>query len=86
NAYTITDRGTWLVMRSKLSLKLYVEGDSLLFNPYSVIAVNPERYPTINYLGAMSLIAWLTSVEGQNLIKNFRMKGQPLFFPTAINN
>ena len=66
--------------------KLYVEGDSLLFNPYSVIAVNPVRYPTINYLGAMSLIAWLTSVEGQNLIKNFRLKGQPLFFPTAINN
>ena len=28
NAYTITDRGTWIVMRSKLSLQVLVEGDS----------------------------------------------------------
>ena len=86
NAYTLTDRGTWLVMRSKLSLKLFAEGDAELYNPYSIIAVNPARYPSINYLGAMSLIAWLTSVEGQNRIRNFRLKGQPLFFPTAIIN
>lgn len=86
NAYTITDRGTWLVMRAKLSLKLLAEGDAELYNPYSIIAVNPARYPSINYLGAMSLIAWLTSVEGQNRIRNFRLQGQPLFIPTAIKN
>ena len=86
NAYTITDRGTWLVMRSKLSLKLLAEGDAELYNPYSIIAVNPARYPSINYLGAMSLIAWLTSVEGQARIKNFRLEGQPYFIPTAIKN
>ncbi|MEC9011698.1 MAG: substrate-binding domain-containing protein [SAR324 cluster bacterium] len=86
NAYTITDRGTWLVMRSQLSLKLLAEGDAELYNPYSIIAVNPERYPSINYLGAMSLIAWLTSVEGQNRIRNFRLEGQALFIPTAIKN
>jgi tungstate transport system substrate-binding protein len=85
-AYTITDRGTWMVMRSKLSLKLLAEGDAELYNPYSIIAVNPARYPSINYLGAMSLIAWLTSVEGQNRIRNFRLDGQPLFIPTAIKN
>ncbi len=84
NAYTITDRGTWLVMRSQLSLKLLAEGDAELYNPYSIIAVNPARYPSINYLGAMSLIAWLTSVEGQNRIRNFRLEGQALFIPTAI--
>ena len=85
-AYTITDRGTWLVMRSKLSLKLLAEGDIELYNPYSIIAVNPARFPSINYLGAMSLISWLTSVEGQNRIRNFRLEGQPLFIPTAIKN
>ena len=36
NAYTITDRGTWLVMRSQLSLKLLAEGDAELYNPYSI--------------------------------------------------
>ncbi|HBL54646.1 MAG TPA: tungsten ABC transporter substrate-binding protein [Candidatus Lambdaproteobacteria bacterium] len=86
NAYTISDRGTWLVMRSKLSLKLLTAGDTELQNPYSIIAVNPARYPRINYLGAMSLIAWLTSVEGQNQIRKFRLEGQPLFIPTAIKN
>jgi len=34
----------------------------------------------------MSLIAWLTSVEGQNHIRNFRLEGQPLFTPTAVKN
>jgi tungstate transport system substrate-binding protein len=86
NAYTISDRGTWLVLRSKLFLKLLAEGDPALDNPYSMIAVNPARYPSINYLGAMSLIAWMTSVEGQNHIHNFQLESQPLFIPSAIKN
>ena len=84
NAYTISDRATWLVLRSKLSLKLLFEGDPELHNIYSIIAVNPSRYPGINYMGAMSLIAWLTSVDGQNKIRKFKFDGQSLFFPIAI--
>jgi len=84
NAYTMTDRGTWLTMSSKLSLKLLSEGDSKLHNPYSIIAVNPSRYPTINYLGAMTLIAWMTSVEGQNRINEFKINGVSLFIPNAL--
>ena len=86
NAYTISDRGTWLVLHSKLSLKLLVEGDPELHNPYSIIAVNPYRYPGVNYMGAMSLIAWMTSVDGQNKIRQFRLNGRSLFIPTAIRN
>ena len=86
NAYTISDRGTWLAFKSKLTLKLLAEGDTELHNPYSIIAVNPARYPGINYLGAMSLIAWITSVEGQEKIGNFRINGQLLFTPVAIKN
>ena len=86
NAYTISDRGTWLAFKSKLSLKLLAEGDTELHNPYSMIAVNPARYPGINYLGAMSLIAWITSVEGQEKIGNFRINGQLLFTPVAVKN
>jgi len=84
NAYTMTDRGTWLTMSSRLSLKILSEGDSKLHNPYSIIAVNPSRHPTINYLGAMSLIAWMTSVEGQKLINEFKINGETLFEPNAI--
>ena len=83
-AYTMTDRGTWLTMNSRLSLKLLSEGDSRLHNPYSIIAVNPSRYPTINYLGAMSLIAWMTSADGQKRINEFKINGETLFIPNAI--
>ena len=86
NAYTISDRGTWLALKSKLSLELLAEGDTKLHNPYSIIAVNPARYPGINYLGAMSLIEWITSVEGQEKIGNFRINGQLLFTPVALKN
>ncbi len=84
DAYTLTDRGTWLAMRAKLPSKILVQGDTQLFNPYGVIAVNPARYPEINYAGAMALIAWVTSVPGQTIVSNFAIDGEPLFKPLAI--
>lgn len=83
-AYTMTDRGTYLTMKSKLSLHILVEGDSRLRNPYSVIAVNPARHPHAGYVEAMALIGWLTSPEGQQIIANFRKEGEALFFPDAL--
>jgi tungstate transport system substrate-binding protein len=82
--YTLTDRGTWLAMRARLPLKLLAAGDARMFNPYGVIAVNPDRYRDINYRDAMGLIAWLTSVEGQKIIADFTINDQPLFIPTAV--
>ena len=83
HAYTLADRGTWLALRRKLDLEILVQGSTPLFNPYGVIAVNPARYPDVNYPGAMALIAWLTSAEGQNTIAAYRVDGQSLFFPVA---
>ena len=83
-AYTLTDRGTWLALRKRLPLEILTQGDERLFNPYGIIAVNPARYPDANYLGAMQLIAWMTSPEGQALIGNFRVEGQALFIPNAV--
>jgi tungstate transport system substrate-binding protein len=85
-AYTLTDRGTYLVFRQKLDLSLLFEKDPILSNPYHVIAVNPARHPKVNYLGAMLFIGWLTSHEGQEIIRNFGKEkfGQPLFVPTAV--
>ena len=80
-AYTLTDRGTWLVFRKRLPLELLVEGDARLHNPYGIIAVNPARNPHVDYQGAMALISWITSDEGTRLIQNFQLEGQPLFIP-----
>jgi tungstate transport system substrate-binding protein len=84
-AYTLADRGTWLSMKDKLpGLRIVSEGDPFLFNPYGVIAVNPEKWPKANYLAAMQYIAWLTSAEGQRIIRDYKLGGQQLFFPDAV--
>jgi tungstate transport system substrate-binding protein len=84
DAYTLTDRGTWLAYRGRLELALLLQGDPPLFNPYGVIAVNPERHPHANYAGATALIDWLASAEGQKMIARFSVDGQALFHPLLI--
>lgn len=86
SAYTLTDRGTWLSYQQKSQLKVLVEGDKRLFNPYGIIAVNPNKYHDINYLGAMAFIAWITSPETQEKIGNYRINNQVLFTPMAVLN
>lgn len=82
-AYTLTDRGTWIAYGAKLDLEIMLEGDPRLHNPYGIIAVNPAVHPHVNYEGAMLLIGWVTSPEGQSIIADFKRDGQPLFFPSA---
>jgi len=86
-AYTLADRGTYLIFRDKVNLEVLLEGDNRLFNPYSVIAINPVKFPHVNYIKAMAFIGWLTSREGQAIIKDFAKNKfrQPLFIPMAIS-
>ena len=84
-AYTLSDRGTWIAMKDKLQgLRILEEGDPGLFNPYGVIAVNPQKHPEVNYMAAMQYIAWVTSVQGQKVIRDYTMGGQQLFTPDAV--
>ena len=82
--YTLSDRGTFLAMIDKIDLVVLVEGDSKLFNPYGIIAVNPALHEHANYEGAMSLITFLTSRKGQSIIGEFRKNGEQLFYPDVI--
>lgn len=84
-AYTLADRGTWIAMKDKLpGLRILSEGDPALFNPYGVIAVNPQKHPEANYMAAMQYIAWVTSIQGQKIIRDYTMGGQQLFTPDAV--
>ena len=84
-AYTLADRGTWIAMKDKLpGLRILSEGDPALFNPYGVIAVNPAKHPEANYMAAMQYIAWVTSAQGQKVIREYTMGGQQLFTPDAV--
>ena len=82
-AYTLTDRGTYVSYRDKLDLPILLEGDARMFNPYGIIAVNPKKYPEINYQGANALIDWMTSEPGQALIASYKVEGEQLFTPSA---
>ena len=79
NAYVMVDRGTYLFSKDNMRLKIVVEGDKDLFNPYGVIAVNPNKHPHVKHEFSMALIAWLTSVECQELINDFKINGEQLF-------
>jgi len=82
-AYTLTDRGTWLSFANKDDFKVLVEGDPKLFNQYGVILVNPEKHPNVKAKQGQAFIEWLTGPEGQAAIANYKIDGQQLFFPNA---
>jgi tungstate transport system substrate-binding protein len=82
-AYTLTDRGTWLSFANKDDFKIVVEGDDKLFNQYGVILVNPEKHPQVKAKRGQAFIEWLTGPEGQAAIADYKIDGQQLFFPNA---
>src|SRR5699024_12689910 len=82
-AYTITDRATYLSMMDDLDLEIVVEGDENLFNQYGVLPVNPDKNDSINNEAAVEFLEWLISDEGQELISEFGEDeyGEALFTP-----
>lgn len=85
-AYTLSDRATYLARTLEgIELEILVQGDRLLFNPYGVIAVNPDKGPHINYRLARQFIDWLTSLPVQEEIGHFGREqfGAPLFTPDS---
>ncbi len=82
-AYALADRGTWISFKNKQDLKIVVEGDPVLFNPYGVMVVNPAKHPHIKAKDASAFVNWLISAEGQAAIAGFKLDGQQLFFPNA---
>jgi len=83
-AYVLADMGTILKYGPKNTLKVLFEGDNILKNFYSVIAVNPVKFPETRYREAIDFIAFVTSLEGQRLIATYKKHGVNLFYPDAI--
>lgn len=83
DAYTLTDRGTWLTFNNKGNLHLLFSGDPLLFNPYGIILVSPRRHPHVKFSEATHFARWITSAEGQAAIAAFRIDGFQVFCPNA---
>lgn len=88
-AYTITDRGTYLKYKlgrkQGLDLEILCEGDQHLFNPYGIIPVNPQKFSHVKFEWAENFAKWLTSPKAQALIAEYRIEGQQAFFPDAVS-
>lgn len=83
NAYTLSDRGTFLARTRQLKLQVVVEGDPDLLNFYSAIQLNPARYPEVKSDLSKQLTDWLCSPEGQKLIGEYTAGGHRLFKPAC---
>jgi len=82
-AYTLSDRGTWLSYADKGDLVILCEGNPHLLNPYGMMVVSS----TLHLRGAQAFVNWMVSPAAQELIAGFGVEefGQPLFFPDAQN-
>jgi tungstate transport system substrate-binding protein len=83
NAYTISDRGTWLSFANKGDLTVLAEGDPHLLNRYDVILLNPAKHPAPKQALAKRFAQWLVSPEGQAAIGAYKVDGEQLFHPSA---
>ena len=81
-AYTLTDRSTYLHLQKTLASTILYAGDPVLRNVYSVMRVNPAKHPNVNAAGARALHAWLLGDQASELIQQYGKEqfGQPLFY------
>ena len=82
-AYTLSDRATYLAHRRRLKLQIVSEGDRRLLNDYHVYVVNPDKHKDIKAKPSRAWVAFLMSPPVQRRIAGFGKEdfGQPLFVP-----
>ncbi len=83
DAYTLTDRATWIAFQNKGKLEVLSEGDKRLFNQYGVLLINPQKHKHVKRALGQAFIGWLTGIKGQAAIASYKLKGKQLFFPNA---
>ena len=83
NAYTLSDRGTWLSFSNKGSLVIAIEGDARLLNRYDVIELSPQKHASSKLDAAKVFADWLVSPDGQQAIGAYQANGEKLFNPSA---
>lgn len=86
NGYILADRATWLSFKNRGDLVILVQGDPKLFNQYGVMLVNPSKFPHVKKAEGQAFIDWIISKSGQDVIANYQIGSEQLFFPNAKNN
>jgi tungstate transport system substrate-binding protein len=85
-AYFISHWASYSEMLETIDLVPMVEDTTKLFTNYDVMAINPERFPQVNYVSAMQFIGFLTSPDIQKYIGEFGIEKyhRPAFIPLAV--
>ena len=83
NAYTLSDRASWLTLKNRDGLAVLDENDPRLFNQYSVMLVNPARHPGVKEADARAFMDFMTSSAGQHAINAFKIENHRLFKANA---
>ena len=83
DAYTLSDRATWLSFSNRAGHKILFQGQPPLFNQYGVVPVSNSHCPNVKYEFAQQFTDWLVSSDGQNIIASYTLNGAQLFFPNA---
>jgi tungstate transport system substrate-binding protein len=84
-AYTLTDRATYLNLKGELELEVLHQGDDILKNFYHVMEVNPAKWPDVNSAGARAFSDFVTGAAAREFLNVFGVVkiGEPLFYPDA---
>ena len=84
-AYTLTDRGTYLSNAQARQLALVVDGGQGLLNLYHVIDIDSDAGERVNAAGGDAFAKWVVSRPAQRIIGSFGRDeyGEALFTPDA---
>ena len=80
NAYTYTDRSTWLRFKNKQDHIILYNNRNELRNNYSIIKISKDNCPDINHLGANLFYDWMLSTDSKTLIRSYKYNNEPMFF------
>jgi tungstate transport system substrate-binding protein len=80
DAYTLTDRATWLATKDPGGLAELVSGDPSLRNNYGVMVVSAAKHPGVKADLGEKLAGWITGAPGRAAIESFRIDGKQVFF------
>jgi tungstate transport system substrate-binding protein len=85
DAYTISDRGTYLATENAKDLRILVEGGAALLNVYHVIDIPAKNGKRVNAQGGKAFADWVVSPPAQDIVRTFGAEkyGEPLFVPDA---
>ncbi|HEX7007665.1 MAG TPA: substrate-binding domain-containing protein [Alphaproteobacteria bacterium] len=81
NAYTLTDRPSWLRFRKRGRLQVLVQDDPRLVVQYGAMVVNPARHPGVHAVAAKSFVEWLSGKDGQAAIARFQLQDEVPYVP-----